>query len=238
MNEQFFLQQLAEHDIILNDEQRNQFQLYYEQLIEWNNNVNLTAITEKDEVYLKHFYDSISPSFYFNFHEVQTVCDVGAGAGFPSLPLKICFPHLEVTIVDSLKKRISFLEHLSSVLQLNNVHFVHARAEDFGQKKQNREQFDVVTARAVARLSVLSEFCLPLNKIGGTFIALKGSSVEEELKDATKAIHVLGGEVTENHQFTLPIEESTRSIVSIKKVKKTNKKYPRKAGTPVKNPIS
>lgn len=238
MDEQIFLNTLKENGIALNNTQLEQFETYYRLLIEWNQQVNLTAITEMEEVYLKHFYDSISPSFYVNFNEVESLCDVGAGAGFPSIPLKICFPHLQITIVDSLKKRITFLEKLIESLQLTNVHLVHSRAEDFGQQMEYRENFDIVTARAVAKLSVLAEYCLPLNNLGGTFLALKGSNVEDELADAKKAIHVLGGELEMNNTFQLPIENSLRSIVAIKKVKHTNKKYPRKAGTPVKKPIS
>lgn len=232
-----FIAALAEHDIALNDKQIEQFAIYFEQLLSWNEKVNLTAITDEAEVYVKHFYDSISPSFFFPMTEIKRICDVGAGAGFPSIPLKICFPHLEVTIVDSLKKRITFLEHLAKELDLQDVHFVHARAEDFGQNKIYREKFDVVTARAVARMSVLSELCLPLVKLNGTFIALKGMNAEEELKEGEKAIKTLGGEVLASHSFSLPVDQGERTINLIKKVKKTNKKHPRKAGTPGKNPI-
>lgn len=237
MNELQFKEALHANDIMLNENQIEQFNRYYELLVEWNEKVNLTAITEKEEVFLKHFYDSISASFYIDFHHVQSICDIGAGAGFPSIPLKICFPHLHVTIVDSLKKRIHFLETLTAALQLDDMHFVHARAEDFGQQKEKRESFDMVTARAVARMAVLSEYCLPLTKVGGTFVALKGANVEEELTDAKKAISILGGGLDANHTFILPVEESMRSIVTVKKVKKTPKKYPRKAGTPAKTPI-
>ncbi|MEJ8777129.1 16S rRNA (guanine(527)-N(7))-methyltransferase RsmG [Pseudogracilibacillus sp. ICA-222130] len=238
MNLDTFITALQEHHIHLNETQIAQFETYFEELVAWNEKVNLTAITEKEEVYVKHFYDSISPSFYFDFNEVQTICDVGAGAGFPSIPLKICFPHLQVTIVDSLKKRINFLEHLSNSLKLENTTFVHARAEDFGQHKDFRESFDVVTARAVARMSVLSELCLPLTKVNGVFLALKGASAAEELAEGKKAIKVLGGEVVKMDTFSLPVEDSERTIYTIKKVKNTHKKYPRKAGTPAKSPIS
>lgn len=232
-----FIDALAEKGISLNDQQINQFNIYFEQLVSWNEKVNLTAITDKEEVYVKHFYDSISPSFFFSLEEKKTICDVGAGAGFPSIPLKICFPHLQVTIVDSLKKRITFLENLASELALENVHFVHARAEDFGQNKAYREQFDIVTARAVARMSVLAELCLPLVKVDGTFLALKGANAAEELQEGDKAIKILGGKVKETHAFSLPVEQGERTIYIIDKVKKTNKKYPRKAGTPGKSPI-
>ena len=175
--------------------------------------------------------------FYFDFTKVTTVCDVGAGAGFPSIPIKICFPHLHVTIVDSLNKRITFLNYLSEQLNLENVHFVHARAEEFGQNVKYREQFDVVTARAVARLSVLSELCIPLAKKGGYFVALKAAAGPDELKDAKKAIATLGVELKEEFSFLLPVEESERTLYVFDKVKNTPKKYPRKPGVPNKTPI-
>jgi 16S rRNA (guanine527-N7)-methyltransferase len=238
MDEQLFKQLLIKNNIELTDEQLDQFSRYFELLVEWNEKVNLTAITEKNEVYLKHFYDSITPSFFFDFSKVKSICDVGAGAGFPSLPIKICYPHLHVTIIDSLKKRISFLEQLITQLNLTNVELVHARAEDAGKNKNYRESFDVVTARAVANMAVLSEYCLPLSRIEGTFIALKGANAEEELLSATNAISLLGGEVSKYETFFLPQEESERAIIFVKKLKKTPKKYPRKAGTPNKQPLT
>ncbi|MFC7370802.1 16S rRNA (guanine(527)-N(7))-methyltransferase RsmG [Fictibacillus iocasae] len=237
MNTALFQEKLAEKGIQLSDHQMNQFQQYYETLVEWNEKMNLTAITDKEEVYLKHFFDSVSAAFYFDFTKVKSVCDVGAGAGFPSIPIKICFPHLEVSIVDSLNKRISFLEHLASELGLENCHFYHDRAETFGQKAEIRESYDLVTARAVARLSVLSELCLPLVKKGGHFVAMKGSALPEELKNGEKALKTLGGKVEDLHAFTLPIEESERYIVTIKKESTTPKKYPRKPGTPNRSPL-
>ena len=172
MNEKQFIEALKEKGIELSEHQIAQFKKYFELLVEWNEKMNLTAITDLEGVYLKHFYDSISASFYFDFTKVTTVCDVGAGAGFPSIPIKICFPHLQITIVDSLNKRITFLNHLTNELNLDHMTFVHARAEEFGQNAAYREKFDVVTARAVARLSVLSELCIPLAKEGGYFVAL------------------------------------------------------------------
>lgn len=237
MNPEQFKQELKKHGIELSDGQLNQFATYFRLLVEWNEKINLTALTAEEDVYLKHFYDSISAAFYYDFSKKQHICDVGAGAGFPSIPLKICFPHLEITIVDSLQKRIHFLNHLASELQLSNVSFYHSRAEDFGRKAEFREQFDLVTARAVARMSVLSELCLPLCKVNGVFIALKGAQSEEELEEAKIAINVLGGEMVNNQSFTLPEENSERSIVLIKKSKKTPKKYPRKAGMPNRSPI-
>jgi 16S rRNA (guanine527-N7)-methyltransferase len=237
MNIEQFTANLQEKGIILSEKQLDQFETYFTTLVEWNEKMNLTAITEKTDVYLKHFYDSITASFYFDFTKPFHLCDVGAGAGFPSIPLKIIYPHIEVTIVDSLNKRISFLNHLANVLNLENIHFVHDRAETFGVNPAYRESFDVVTARAVARMSVLSEFCIPLAKVGGHFLAMKALHAKEELDAAQKAITTLGGKLEEVHTFTLPMEDSERTILIIKKEKQTPKKYPRKPGTPGKAPI-
>jgi len=237
MDTSLFKTMLEEKGISLSPTQLNQFETYYKLLVERNEKMNLTAITEKPEVYLKHFFDSVSAAFYFDFSKEASICDVGAGAGFPSIPLKICFPHLKISIVDSLQKRITFLEELSSALQLENMTFYHDRAETFGQKVDIRESFDIVMARAVARMSVLSELCLPLVKVDGTFIAMKAASVAEELEDGKKAITTLGGQVRDVHHFLLPIENSDRNIVIIDKKKPTPKKYPRKPGTPNRSPI-
>jgi 16S rRNA (guanine527-N7)-methyltransferase len=237
MNIEQFTEMLAAKGIVLSSRQLNQYETYYSTLVEWNEKMNLTAITDKEDVYLKHFYDSITAAFYFNFNQPLNVCDVGAGAGFPSIPIKIAFPEIHITIVDSLNKRIGFLEHLAKALELEDVRFIHDRAETFGQNKEYRESFDLVTARAVARLSVLSELCLPLAKTGGMFVAMKGASAKEELDAGKKAITVLGGKLVDSHTFTLPEEESERNILIIKKEKSTPKKYPRKPGTPNKTPI-
>ncbi|RFU67260.1 16S rRNA (guanine(527)-N(7))-methyltransferase RsmG [Peribacillus saganii] len=232
-----FTKSLQERGITLSSEQLRQFELYYQILVEWNGKMNLTAITDKEEVYLKHFYDSISAAFYFDFSKSYSICDVGAGAGFPSIPLKICHPHLKISIVDSLNKRISFLQHLADSLCLKNVTFYHDRAETFGQKPEHREAYDIVMARAVARMSVLSELCLPLVKQGGTFIAMKAASAEDEMRAGNKAVATLGGQIEDVYSFTLPIEESERNIITVQKVKPTPKKYPRKPGTPNKMPL-
>jgi 16S rRNA (guanine527-N7)-methyltransferase len=237
MNIEQFKAMLLEKGITLNEEQLDQFEKYFHTLVEWNEKMNLTAITDQSDVYLKHFYDSISAAFYFDFTQHLHLCDVGAGAGFPSIPLKIAFPHLEVTIVDSLNKRISFLNHLANVLKLEKVHFIHDRAETFGVNPAHRESYDLVTARAVARMSVLSELCLPLVKVGGHFIAMKAAHANDELTVGQKAITTLGGKLEQKFTFTLPIEESERNILVIKKEKQTPKKYPRKPGTPGKMPI-
>jgi len=232
-----FVANLREKGITLSETQLDQFETYFTTLVEWNEKMNLTALTEKTDVYLKHFYDSITASFYFDFTKPFHLCDVGAGAGFPSIPLKIVYPHIQVTIVDSLNKRISFLNHLANVLHLENVQFVHDRAETFGVNPAYRESFDVVTARAVARMSVLSEFCLPLAKVGGHFIAMKALHAKDELEMGQKAITTLGGKVEKIFTFTLPMEDSERNILIIKKERQTPKKYPRKPGTPGKAPI-
>lgn len=237
MNPEQFWESLKAHGIELSDQQMKQFERYYQTLVEWNEKVNLTAITEEREVYLKHFYDSITPAFHHDFMGELSICDVGAGAGFPSIPLKICFPDLKVTIVDSLQKRIGFLNQLALDLELEGVSFYHDRAENFGKNKKFRENFDIVTARAVARMSVLSELCLPLVKKDGIFLALKGAQASEELEIAKDAIELFGGETIREETFTLPQEDSERTIYWIQKRRKTPKKYPRKPGTPNKNPI-
>lgn len=238
MNEEQFIEALQEKGIPLDDHQTAQFKRYFELLVEWNEKMNLTAITDAPSVYLKHFYDSISAAFFTDLSSELTLCDVGAGAGFPSIPLKICFPKLHVTIVDSLNKRITFLHELAEQLELKNVNFVHARAEEFGQNPAYREQYDVVTARAVARLSVLSELCVPAVKMNGRFIAMKGAAAADELQDAKKALETLGAVLEDKHTFSLPLEASERTVFVFNKKKKTPKKYPRKPGTPNKTPIS
>ncbi len=239
MNPEQFVQELSKRNFKLNENQINQFNQYFTSLIETNKKVNLTRITEKDEVYLKHFFDSITPLFTFGsvLKAADTLCDVGAGAGFPSIPLKIMLPELKVTIVDSLGKRLSFLQGLITQLNLKNVTLVHGRAEDVGQNKQYREQFDVVTARAVANMAVLSEYCLPLIKESGNFIALKGPKAEDEMKSARKALKVLGGKVIAVKELQLPQSTEERTLILIEKVQATPKKYPRQAGTPHRKPI-
>ncbi|WP_088006231.1 16S rRNA (guanine(527)-N(7))-methyltransferase RsmG [Indiicoccus explosivorum] len=237
MNEQEFRSALNEQGIELTEVQLAQFRIYFQELIEWNKKMNLTAITDEPSVYLKHFYDSLTAAFYLDFSSIQTICDVGSGAGFPSIPLKICYPHLQVTIIDSLNKRIQFLNHLKDRLELEGVSLVHSRAEDFGQSDK-RESFDLVTARAVARLPVLAELCVPLVKQGGIFAAMKAASATDELEDAKPALDKLGAGYEKTHSFRLPAEESDRHIQIFRKVGRTPKKYPRKAGTPNKSPIS
>lgn len=240
MNPEQFQQALADHGITLSAEQMQQFADYYQLLVETNEHVNLTRITEKDEVYLKHFYDSITGAFAEPRLESEelTLCDIGAGAGFPSVPLKIAFPQLKVTIVDSLNKRIAFLEALVAKLGLNDVTLIHDRAETFSAKNSPyREKFDIVTARAVARLSVLSELCLPAAKISGEFIAYKASAAPEELQQGGAAIKQLGGKVQKTVTLTLLETDEERNIIVIDKIKATPNKYPRRPGLPSKKPI-
>ncbi|MBK0037476.1 MULTISPECIES: 16S rRNA (guanine(527)-N(7))-methyltransferase RsmG [unclassified Enterococcus] len=232
-----FHEELRKNGIVLTEEQMEKFAVYFERLVEWNQKMNLTAITEKSEVYLKHFYDSVSLAFETALDPQSHLCDVGSGAGFPSIPLKIVFPELEVTIVDSLNKRITFLQTLVTDLQLENVHLYHDRAETFGQNPQFRGQFDYVTARAVARLNVLTELCVPLVKKAGYFYALKAAKSEEELVEAKPAISLLGGKFIEEKSFTLPVSGDERHLLIIQKKKETPKKYPRKPGMPAKQPI-
>lgn len=239
MNPELFATTLSNHNLKLSAKQEQQFKTYFKELIAVNEHVNLTRITEEDEVYLKHFYDSLTPLLLVPevFTEGAKVCDVGAGAGFPSLPIKILRPDLRLTIVDSLGKRLKFLQELLDKLEISGVELVHGRAEDVGQNPAYREQFDLVTARAVARMSVLSEYCLPLAKTGGKFVALKGPKAASELADAKKALDTLGGKVSFSQEFTLAGTEEERTIVVVDKVKKTPAKYPRQAGTPNRKPL-
>ncbi|MDF7669123.1 16S rRNA (guanine(527)-N(7))-methyltransferase RsmG [Lactobacillus sp. ESL0703] len=239
MNPEQFVQELSKHNFKLSEKQIKQFKLYFTNLVAANEHVNLTRITAQEDVYLKHFFDSITPLFVFSsvFKPNATLCDVGAGAGFPSIPLKILMPELQVTIVDSLGKRLTFLQDLVTKLDLEGVTLVHGRAEDVGQNKLYREQFDLVTARAVANMAVLSEYCLPLVKTNGYFVALKGPKAESELKDSQKAVKVLGGKVIESQELTLPESDEERTLILVQKVQATLKKYPRQAGTPHRKPI-
>ncbi|AMB94023.1 16S rRNA (guanine(527)-N(7))-methyltransferase RsmG [Aerococcus sanguinicola] len=237
MNPEQFQKQVQDAGLSLTDQQMAQFARYYELLVEWNEKMNLTAITDRDEVYLKHFYDSLTLAFHVDLSRPLTLVDVGAGAGFPSIPLKIAFPELQVTIVDSLKKRIGFLDTVIDELGLDQVQAIHDRAETFGQNKAHRAHYDLATARAVARLSVLAEFCLPLVKKDGLFVAMKGAQAEDELADAKKAIATLGGKFLEDIAFELPENAGERHIIRIAKKKESPNKYPRKPGTPAKKPI-
>lgn len=237
MTPEVFYKALEDFDIHLNDFQKEQFDIYFQTLVEWNDKINLTAITEKNDVYLKHFYDSIAPILHgYIKNEPIKLLDIGAGAGFPSIPMKIIYPQLDITIIDSLNKRITFLKQLSEVLHLEGVHFFHGRAEDFGQDINFRAQFDIVTARAVARMQILSELTIPFLKLNGKLLALKAQAVDQELTDAQSALKLLFSQVIENNHYQLPNGDS-RYITIVEKKKETPRKYPRKAGTPNKKPL-
>lgn len=222
-------------EINFQDYQLEQFNQYFELLVEWNKKFNLTSITEEKDVAIKHFIDSVLPAKYYPLG--QRVIDVGTGAGFPGIPLKILFPEIELVLLDSLQKRINFLSHVISILGLDKVEVIHGRAEDFGSNKIYRESFTYSCSRAVAKLSVLSEYCLPFIKVGGLFLAYKGPGAGNELEQGNKAIEILGGLVKEIKSFNLPITGEERNIIIIEKVKKTPAIYPRKAGTPEKKPL-
>lgn len=222
-------------NIQITQEQVQQFYKYMVLLIEWNKKMNLTAITEPEEVILKHFIDSLTVIPYLN--KADTVLDIGTGAGFPGIPLKIIEQNKEFTLLDSLNKRIIFLQAVIKELNLKNIQAVHGRAEEFIKQKNLHESYDVVTSRAVARLNVLLEYMLPFVKLGGKCICMKAYDLDEELNDAKRAIEVLGGRIEHIDEVTLPNSDIKRKIIIIKKVKNTPSKYPRKAGTPAKEPI-
>lgn len=232
-----FVALLQKKGIELSSRQLEQFELYYQELVSWNEKMNLTGITERDQVYTKHFYDSLSLAFYVDLTQVNSLADIGSGAGFPGIPLKICFPHIKLTIVDSLSKRISFLQHICDTLGLSGVQLIHGRAEDVARQFAHRDAYDVVTARAVARLSLLNEFCLPFTRKDGIFAAMKGNDPGEELTEAARSLKELRAELKKVESFSLPVEESARHIVMIRKTGATPAKYPRKAGMPAKAPL-
>ena len=223
--------------VVLSDEQLNQFIKYYELLVEWNSFMNLTAITEFDEVVTKHFVDSISLIKAVDLNKPISVIDVGTGAGFPGIPLKIAFPELKITLLDSLNKRIKFLNEVIEQLDLKEIEAIHGRAEDAAKSANLRENFDLCVSRAVANLATLSEYCLPFVKVGGMFVSYKSEKITEEMKTAKKAISILGGEYSNQVEFTLPDSDIYRNLFMIEKKKVSPKKYPRKAGLPSKEPI-
>ena len=233
------IKDLKEFNIDLSEKQLNQFSEYYELLIEWNSFMNLTAITEFDEVLKKHFVDSVSliraiPDITEASYEV---IDVGTGAGFPGIPLKIVFPNLKITLLDSLNKRVQFLNEVINKLELQDIEAIHGRAEDFAKPGKLREKYGLCVSRAVANLSTLSEYCLPFVKVGGYFVSYKSEKITEEYENAKEAIKVLGGRFEKQIEFTLPDSDIYRNLFMIKKEKNTPGKFPRKAGLPSKEPI-
>ena len=233
---------LEELSISLSQEQKRQFVTYYEYLIEKNKVMNLTAITEYEEVIVKHFLDSLSivkaGCFEQNALNGKSVIDIGTGAGFPGIPLKIAIPQLKITLLDSLNKRVNFLNEVIEILGLSKVEAVHGRAEDYAKQKEYRECFDFCVSRAVANLSTLSEYCIPFVKEGGCFISYKSGKIDEEISQAGNAVKVLGGKVLDVVKFPLMGTDMDRSFVIIKKTRPTAKKYPRKAGLPSKEPLA
>ncbi|MCG7408385.1 16S rRNA (guanine(527)-N(7))-methyltransferase RsmG [Paenibacillus sp. ACRRX] len=235
--QQQFAGWLEPYGLSVSERQFEQLDRYVEVLADWNERMNLTGITERSAVYEKHFYDSITLSFHVPMMSVQKMADIGSGAGFPGIPLKILFPHIQLTIIDSLNKRIQFLEHLAGSLELEGVTCVHARAEEAARKPEHRDNYDLVTARAVARLNVLNEFCLPFTRKGGVFAAMKGSNPTDEIAEAARSMQVLQAKLAGDHKLMLPVEQSERHIVVLEKTGLTPKAYPRKPGTPIRTPI-
>lgn len=233
MNDKEFKDELSKLGIVLTSTQENQLEMYYNLLIEWNNKMNLTGITERNSVYLKHFYDCITLIKAIDLTKNLKIVDVGTGAGFPGLVLKIVFPNLDVVLVDALNKRINFLNHVIESLKLENIEAIHDRIENYA--KNNLEVFDLVTCRAVAKLNIISELCLPLAKINGYFIPMK-ATIEDEISD-TKYLEVLKSKVESVITFNLPIENSVRNLIVIKKYGSIDKKYPRQYDKIIKNPL-
>ena len=235
-----FQNALNEFGISLNQKQIEQFELYYKLLVSWNEKMNLTAITDREEVYVKHFLDSLSFVKTNPSTEDFRLIDIGTGAGFPGIPIKILYPKAHITLMDSLAKRVTFLNEVIEELSLNeegSIEAVHARAEDLAKDQTYREQFDYAVSRAVANLSTLSEYCLPFVKVGGVFVSYKSEKATEEVKDAKKAVFLLGGSFGEEISFILPGSDLKRTLVMIEKKSATSAKYPRKAGMPSKNPL-
>lgn len=223
--------------LTVNEQQKKQFVRFYEYLTEKNKVMNLTGITEFEEVLVKHFLDSLTCVKALDMTKVKKVIDIGTGAGFPGVPLKIMFPEITFTLLDSLRKRVNFLEETFDLTGLTKIEAIHGRAEEFARNKNYREKYDVCVSRAVSNLATLSEYCLPYVRKGGYFISYKSGKVQEETEQAAKAVKILGGEIKDIIYFQLPDSEIERSLVVIEKIKNTPQKYPRKAGTPAKEPL-
>lgn len=237
MDYQILEQKLGELGIKQDQNQLERFHKFYQLLIEWNKVMNLTGITEYEDVVEKHFVDSLFIIKAIDLSRIHTVIDVGTGAGFPGIPLKIAFPHLRVILLDSLNKRIKFLDEVISQLGITEIRTIHGRAEEYARKEEYREQFDLCVSRAVANLSTLSEYCLPYIQVGGIFIPYKSGEIDDEVEQSKKAVRILGGNIKEVMKFELPGTDIHRSFVLIHKEQHTQKKYPRKAGIPAKEPL-
>ena len=233
--ENIFQKYLESINIVLSGTQKEQFYNYMNLLIEWNKKINLTAIIEPEEIILKHFIDSLTVNKFIE--NESNIIDIGTGAGFQGIPLKIIKPEIEIELIDSLNKRINFLNEVISNLSLKNIKAIHARVEEFAKNKKNRERYDIVTSRAVANLNVLVEYMLPLVKLRGKCICMKGPNIQEEIEKSKNAIKILGGEIESIEEFTLPQSDIKRTIIIIRKIKDTPIKYPRKPGIPSKDPI-
>lgn len=236
-NEDILRQGIKDFGIDVNDQMISDLKTYRELLVDWNQKMNLTGIEEEKEVFIKHFLDSISAVSKGYIKDGISLIDVGTGAGFPGLPLKICLKNIKLTLLDSLNKRINFLQEVSNSVKFEDIEFIHGRAEDFGKNPEYREQYDVATARAVAGLPILMEFCVPFVKLGGYFVCLKGPNANLELEESKAAMDILGLEFVEKIDIELPNEELKHNILVFKKVRNTPEKYPRKAGKPAKSPI-
>ena len=235
---EFVISEFRKADITIDENQADKFVRLCDFMVEYNENVNLTSITEFSEVVVKHFVDSVIPFTMVDIPQGSSFIDVGTGAGFPGIPLKIAFPELKITLLDSLNKRVNFLNEVIEMLGLKDVTAVHGRAEDYAKQKEHREKYDFCVSRAVANLSTLSEYCIPFVKEGGSFISYKSGKIDEELSQAENAVKILGGKVQDVVKFPLMNTDRDRSFVVIRKLKPTAKKYPRKAGLPSKEPLA
>lgn len=235
--ERFLQEKLGMLSVEVNKEKIDQFNQFYDILVEWNKVMNLTAITDYKDVVEKHFLDSLSIERILNLDGIKTVMDVGTGAGFPGIPLKIIYPELKVTLLDSLNKRVKFLNEVIRQLELKNIDAIHGRAEDIGKNENYREKYDLCVSRAVANLATLSEYCMPFVKVGGVFVSYKSGDIDEEVLKSKKAVSLFGGKIEEVVKFQLPGTDINRAFVKIKKIKEMPRKYPRKSGIPSKEPL-
>lgn len=235
INKELFIKYLNEKEIVLDDEQINKFEQFKDLLIEWNKKINLTTITDENEILIKHFIDSLIPLKYID--NQAKVLDMGTGAGFPGIPTKIAKPDINITLVDAVNKKITYLNDVKEKLELKNIELIHSRAEALARDKKYRESFDIVISRALANMSTLSEYLLPFLKVGGKAIYIKGPNIEQELEESKKCIDLMGGKIIKIEKYTLPTIDLEYNLVIIEKIKNTPKEYPRKEGTPSSKPI-